>query len=99
MSALALPSVAECLKSLDRIEASVEQALALATQFPAFPPPTGTPAAITEPLRRLDERLAALHDRLQQAEHAAATADDLLAAEARALADWQAGLAAVRQKM
>ena len=92
-------SPAVWLQALDQFEASVAQALALATEVPPLPPPAGGADSVREPLCRLEERLAGLDDRLRQAESTAGGADDLLAAAIQTLGQWQASLASTREKV
>ena len=92
-------SLAAWAQALDRIEASVQQALALAAELPPLPPPAGMEAAVSGQFRRLEDRLAGLRDRLNAAEQIAADADGRLEAETRAFQDWQGTLAVVQVKL
>src|SRR5947208_2393102 len=82
---------------LDRIEAAMQQSLALADEPP--PPSVEAVQASRAPLEVLDRRLARWQDRLEQMQRDATEADEMLAAEARALERWTQGLAALRPRL
>jgi hypothetical protein len=88
------------MEVLDRLESTLDRSLALAEEPALAPPPTERAApAERAPLRRLDERLAALQDALDRAEANAAEVDALLAAEAERAQRYIESLAASRQKL
>ncbi len=88
------------MEVLDRLENTLDRSLALADEpAPAAPPQEASEPARRTPLRRLDERLAALQAALDQAEANAADVDALLAAEAERARRCVAALAASRQKL
>ena len=91
------PAVA-WMEVLDRLETTLDRSLALAGEPAPVAPPTDRPAERT-PLRRLDERLAALQAALDQAEANAAEVDALLAVEAERARQYIAALVASRQKL
>jgi hypothetical protein len=87
------------MEVLDRLETTLDRSLALAGE-PAVVPPANRPAPSERtPLRRLDERLAALQAALDQAEANAAEVDALLAAEAERAQRFITALIASRQKL
>ena len=93
------PAVA-WMEVLDRLETTLDRSLALAEEPPPAPPPADrSTSAERAPLRRLDERLAALQAALDHAEANAAEVDALLAAEAERAQRYIASLAASRQKL
>ena len=93
------PAVA-WMEVLDRLETTLDRSLALAEEpSPAPPPSDRSTSAERAPLRRLDERLAALQAALDQAEANAAEVDALLAAEAERAQRYIAALASSRQKL
>jgi hypothetical protein len=91
------PAVA-WMEVLDRLETTLDRSLALAGEPAPVAPPTDRPGD-RAPLRRLDERLAALQAALDQAEANAAEVDALLAAEAERAQQYIAALVASRQKL
>ena len=93
------PAVA-WMEVLDRLETTLDRSLALTGEpAPAAPPPDRPTLAERAPLRKLDERLAALQAALDQAEANAAEVDALLAAEAERAQQYIAALVANRQKL
>jgi flagellar motility protein MotE (MotC chaperone) len=93
------PAVA-WMEVLDRLETTLDRSLALADE-PAQVAASQDRTAIADrtPLRRLDERLAALQAALDQAEANAAEVDALLAAEAERAQRYITALVASRQKL
>jgi hypothetical protein len=87
------------MEVLDRLETTLDRSLALAGEPAPAVPPEDRPAAERTPLRRLDERLAALEAALDRAEANAAEVDAQLAAEAERAQRCVAALAAGRQKL
>jgi hypothetical protein len=95
----ARPAVA-WMEVLDRLETTLDRSLALAEEPAAAPPPGDRTAdAGRAPMRRLDERLAALQAALDQAEANAAEVDALLAAEAERVRGYVASLAENQKKI
>lgn len=93
------PTVA-WMEVLDRLETTLDRSLALAGEPATVTPPANRPAPNERtPLRRLDERLAALQAALDQAEANAAEVDALLAAEAERAQRFITALIASRQKL
>jgi len=92
------PTVA-WMEVLDRLETTLDRSLALAGDPAAVTPPVSRPVSERTPLRRLDERLAALQAALDQAEANAAEVDALLAAEAERAQRFITALIASRQKL
>jgi flagellar motility protein MotE (MotC chaperone) len=98
-TAEARPAVA-WMEVLDRLENTLDRSLSLAEEpAPAAPPGDRSAAIDRAPLRRLDERLAALQAALDQAEANAAEVDALLAAEAERVRGYIVQLAENRQKL
>jgi hypothetical protein len=88
------------MEVLDRLETTLDRSLALANESAPVAPAADHPLpADRPPLRRLDERLAALQAALDQAEANAAEVDALLAAEAERAQQYMAALVASRQKL
>src|SRR5579871_4579521 len=93
------PAVA-WMEVLDRLENTLDRSLALAGEPAPVAPLTDRQSADDRsPLRRLDERLAALQTALDQAEANAAEVDALLAAEAERAQRYIAALVASKQKL
>jgi hypothetical protein len=88
------------MEVLERLESTLDRSLAMATEpAPVAPPPDQSAQPERAPLRKLDERLAALQAALDQAEANAAEVDALLAAEAERAQQYIAALVASRQKL
>jgi hypothetical protein len=90
------PQAVNWTRVLDRITDTLDESLRLAAE------PGGEPAAegaAERPLQLLDERLARLRARLDQAERNAADADAVLQTEADALQRWLDAFAAARQHL
>jgi hypothetical protein len=92
------PTVA-WMEVLDRLETTLDRSLALAGEPSVVAPANRPSPSERTPLRRLDERLAALQAALDQAEANAAEVDALLAAEAERAQRFIAALIASRQKL
>jgi hypothetical protein len=87
------------MRVLDRIQATLERSLALTPELGPVAAGASVADAARQPLQRLDERLARLQARLDEAEQSAAQADVLLGKEAEALEHWLAGHAANRPQL
>ena len=88
------------MEVLERLETTLDRSLALAGEPAPVATSEGEPRAPERtPLRRLDERLAALQAALDQAEANAAEVDALLAAEAERAQKCVAALSASRQRL
>jgi hypothetical protein len=91
------PAVA-WMEVLDRLETTLDRSLAMASDPAPVAAPSDRPTE-RAPLRKLDERLAALQAALDQAEANAAEVDALLAVEAERARQYIAVLVASRQKL
>jgi chromosome segregation ATPase len=87
--------VASWMQMLDQIEASLTNRLAQVQEPPA-PAAEAGPSA-KESLQALDERLARMHARLEQAERDAAEADEALRTESEAHQRWTETMTAARR--
>jgi hypothetical protein len=87
------------MEVLDRLETTLDRSLALAGDPAPVAPPDRTAAPERTPLRKLDERLAALQAALDQAEANAAEVDALLAAEAERAQRYISALVVSKQKL
>ena len=87
------------MRVLDRIQATLERSLALTPELGPVAAGASVTDAARQPLQRLDDRLARLQARLDEAEQSAAQADVLLGKEAEALEHWLAGQAVNRPQL